>query len=441
MTAPLLALNLDHRLLRDVAYDRVLEAIVSGQLAPGQLVSADELDALAETSRTPVRQAVARLVEIGLLEVQPQKHTRVAPLDGDVLARRLDMLGALYASAVEFSVDGLTADDITLLDRSLDRFVADTDCRSRGAEVTRFFTVFRECVSNATFERIRERVYPHIRRALRLHDGFDFEQGLPMMRAVRNAARDGDALAACAAAREFFGVFVPALLEGISGGDDTDTAVPLGHRRRLLRDDVHESILTAIVDGRLAPGELLHDGDLADSLGVSRAPVREAFLRLADIGLVDVLPYRHTVVNGVTLEAVDEALFIAGALTRHAALRGVPTFDDTVLDGLDELTKAAEREYEGGDLVAFGGTMQRYVSALAVPAGNAELVETLGSVSPMLQSHLRAAPDGFGSKRALAMIHRVNAASRRRDAVAVHGVIGAFHEECRKQLRRPANRK
>ena len=57
---------------------------------------------------------------------------------------------------------------------------------------------------------------------------------------------------------------------------------PVG--RSLLRDDVYVRLRDAIVDGTFAPGESLRDGELAEWLGVSRTPVREALLRLAAAG-------------------------------------------------------------------------------------------------------------------------------------------------------------
>ena len=64
--------------------------------------------------------------------------------------------------------------------------------------------------------------------------------------------------------------------------------------RTLLRDDVYRQLREAIVDGTLAPGESLRDGEIAEWLGVSRTPVREALLRLAESGLVVARPGRST---------------------------------------------------------------------------------------------------------------------------------------------------
>ena len=57
--------------------------------------------------------------------------------------------------------------------------------------------------------------------------------------------------------------------------------------RRLLRDLTFESVLDAILDGTLHPGERLFEDDIAAWLGVSKTPVKEALARLATQGLVD----------------------------------------------------------------------------------------------------------------------------------------------------------
>ena len=67
--------------------------------------------------------------------------------------------------------------------------------------------------------------------------------------------------------------------------------------RSLLRDDVYVRLRDAIVDGTFTPGEQLRDGDLAQWLGVSRTPVREALQRLERAGLVEVSPHRYTRVS------------------------------------------------------------------------------------------------------------------------------------------------
>ena len=107
-------------------------------------------------------------------------------------------------------------------------------------------------------------------------------------------------------------------------------------RMSLLRETVHDRVRDAIVDGTLAPGEQLRDGELATWLGVSRTPVREALQRLQQEGYVMGSPgaqQSRLTVAPLTRDDVYELLNIVGALegmgARGAAL--VPTNDRRTL--------------------------------------------------------------------------------------------------------------
>jgi DNA-binding GntR family transcriptional regulator len=96
--------------------------------------------------------------------------------------------------------------------------------------------------------------------------------------------------------------------------------VPAGHApaaRTLLRDNVYTAIRDAIVRGQLLPGERLRDGELGEWLGVSRTPVREALLRLAEAGLVQAQPGK------VTLVAPEDPVALAHARTIAAELHAL----------------------------------------------------------------------------------------------------------------------
>src|ERR687894_223377 len=84
--------------------------------------------------------------------------------------------------------------------------------------------------------------------------------------------------------------------------------------RSLLRDDVYRRLRDAIVDGTFRPGEQLKDGELADWLGVSRTPVREALLRLGASGLVVALPGRSTTVSAIDVQVVRNAKDVVAAM-------------------------------------------------------------------------------------------------------------------------------
>jgi DNA-binding GntR family transcriptional regulator len=70
--------------------------------------------------------------------------------------------------------------------------------------------------------------------------------------------------------------------------------------KSLMRDDVYSRLRDWIITGTLEPGEKLRDADLAEQLGVSRTPVREALRRLEDEGLIETKQNAWTRVAPVT---------------------------------------------------------------------------------------------------------------------------------------------
>ena len=70
-------------------------------------------------------------------------------------------------------------------------------------------------------------------------------------------------------------------------------------RRQSIREDVYNKLLNWIMDGVLRPGEKIVDKELAEHLGVSRTPVREALRRLEDKGLIDSAANRWTRISPI----------------------------------------------------------------------------------------------------------------------------------------------
>jgi DNA-binding GntR family transcriptional regulator len=84
--------------------------------------------------------------------------------------------------------------------------------------------------------------------------------------------------------------------------------------RTLLRDRAYEVIRDAIVTGEIEPGAVVRDAELAERLGLSRAPVREAFARLVDEGLLESKPQSYTRVTSVVAAEVRDAAAVVGAM-------------------------------------------------------------------------------------------------------------------------------
>src|SRR4051794_41826036 len=94
---------LDRDLLRDRGYAALREAIVDGTLAPGERLRDQELCSWLGLSRTPVREAIGRLEQDGLVETAPQRFTRVAPLDRRAARGAFPVVASLHALAARLA--------------------------------------------------------------------------------------------------------------------------------------------------------------------------------------------------------------------------------------------------------------------------------------------------------------------------------------------------
>src|SRR5256886_15445952 len=98
--------------------------------------------------------------------------------------------------------------------------------------------------------------------------------------------------------------------------------------RSLARDEAYERIRDWIIDGTLRPDEILRDQQIAQSLGISRTPVREALRRLEDEGFVETALNRWTRVAALDLRKAMEIYNVIEALEVFALERARLTAHD-----------------------------------------------------------------------------------------------------------------
>lgn len=111
-------------LLSEGARRSLLVAILDGTLVAGERLHDDELIQWLGVSRTPIRTALERLAEVGLVEMAPNRFTRVAVPSRASLLETLQLYAALHAWVAEAIVPGLPDDDLAALRVTLGR-VAD----------------------------------------------------------------------------------------------------------------------------------------------------------------------------------------------------------------------------------------------------------------------------------------------------------------------------
>jgi DNA-binding GntR family transcriptional regulator len=131
--------------------------------------------------------------------------------------------------------------------------------------------------------------------------------------------------------------------------------IPLSERAggAAARDQVYAALREAIVSAELEPGRRLSENELAELLGVSRTPVREALARLRDERLVAIVPQLGTFVTLISDDAIADAAFVREALECSAIRLATERAGAQQLEALQANLAAQERAEKSGDVEAF----------------------------------------------------------------------------------------
>jgi DNA-binding GntR family transcriptional regulator len=155
--------------------------------------------------------------------------------------------------------------------------------------------------------------------------------------------------------------------------------------RSLLRDDVYLRLRDAIVGGTLAPGESLRDGELAEWLGVSRTPVREALLRLAGSGLIVARPGRSTSVAEMDEDDVRHARDVVASMHELATRVAVPDLPRSVVEEMRETNRRFAEAVASGDPESAITADEAFHGALVRASGNPAIAAVLDQFEPVVR--------------------------------------------------------
>src|SRR4051794_2939763 len=104
----------------DLAYARIRELILSGELGPGAVLPQASLAATIGMSTTPLREGLRRLAQEGLVDLDAHRDARVRPLDATEARDLLELRGTLDPMAAALAAERRTAADLTAIGSALD---------------------------------------------------------------------------------------------------------------------------------------------------------------------------------------------------------------------------------------------------------------------------------------------------------------------------------
>jgi DNA-binding GntR family transcriptional regulator len=152
-----------------------------------------------------------------------------------------------------------------------------------------------------------------------------------------------------------------------------------------LSDQAYRELLERIVSGELAAGTRLRDVDLAESLGMSRTPVREAVLQLQREGLVEVVPRAYSRVARIDTKALAEAVPVAATLQALAARLGAPAMKRDDVDRMRAADQERSRALAAGLTIEAIDADDRFHGVLVERAHNRELEAHIEAVMRKLR--------------------------------------------------------
>jgi len=135
--------------------------------------------------------------------------------------------------------------------------------------------------------------------------------------------------------------------------DSAVTPLRIDGRAGSIADQVFRTLRASIVTMRLTPATAISEQDIADRLKVSRQPVREAFIKLSEIGMVRVLPQRGTFVVKISAKAVTDARFVREAVECAIARRASEGLGKPAIDAMRAIIADQRKAARAGNAEQF----------------------------------------------------------------------------------------
>lgn len=175
-----------------------------------------------------------------------------------------------------------------------------------------------------------------------------------------------------------------------------------------LRELVFESLREAIIQGRLKPGERLMEMQLADEMGVSRTPVREAIRKLELEGFVVMIPRKGAYVAGISVKDIVDIFEVRAALEALAAGLAAERITDEELEDLERILVQISEVSDRKDLNAIVETDTNFHELIYRACRNERLVQIITHLKEQIQrfrttslSQPGRSKDALGEHRAI----------------------------------------
>jgi len=143
----------------------------------------------------------------------------------------------------------------------------------------------------------------------------------------------------------------------------------------LLGKRVYRILKSKIINGLFKPGDKLLESRIANQLGVSRTPVREALRQLAAAGFVKMNPNQAIIVSNISIKDLREVMQIRGVLEGLAARLATPLITEKKIKVLETCNEKMEKFISKNNVFAFGEESNKFHSVILEVCGNYRLIQ------------------------------------------------------------------
>lgn len=199
--------------------------------------------------------------------------------------------------------------------------------------------------------------------------------------------------------------------------------------RTSLSDQVREILINRIVDGKYKSGERLIELTVAKDLGVSQAPVREAFQQLVAMRFLETEPHKGTRVREISDQEMGESTMVRGYL-EEAAARFAANALKGKLDVLRGEVQAMHEALEKGNLLAVAKHNVNFHRTIVHASGNKVLIDVWESLAFEAKSRLCAQRAAHSVLSGIKSCEPIIAAFERGDGEAAGKLLRLQTEQC-----------
>lgn len=192
-------------------------------------------------------------------------------------------------------------------------------------------------------------------------------------------------------------------------------------RTKSLKEKAYDILKELILTGRLEQGKLHNEKRLAEVLGVSRTPVREALLELSREGMVSFVPSKGVKVRKITTKQVKEVFELRRIIEGHIIKSITKQLSPTDLKKIAKILSRQDRSASKDEEVTFIEMDKEFHLFMAAKTGNEQIETILQNLRDQIHlMGIRAIKDSSRSQQVLKEHQRIFSALRKRDAKRSH---------------------